>query len=566
MTPLLVIIILVVGGLVGLVVQTASSRRRLAARLRAEWGRAPATFHPLDERAAEAWRELGAGKGGDAALDDRTWADLDLDRVVATIDRTESGLGRQILYRRLRAGMAWGDTPTLAELSNRFAEDSALRDSIGLHLAAAGRSLGYGFWIITRPELIRTRWWYWSFPLLAGGMLVSLAAIPFEPRAAIVALLLVVGNMAARMATAWQIPGVLAPMRQMEPVILTAERLADALGDRAEADFPVSDHVRRLRPLRRIARWVSRDPRAGGELMATVWEYFNLLFVLDANALLFSARHLRELGPVLARVAGWVGDVDLARSVASLRAEPRPWCRPRWVDRPRTAAEGVWHPLVTEPVANDAELRAGGGIIITGANMSGKSTYLRTIGVAAVLARTLETCPARSWEGRSFRVRSLIGRNDDLAAGKSYYQVEADGVVALLHAAASDRPTLFLLDELLRGTNTVERLAAGEAVLRSLLAGHAGHSPHVVVVATHDGELVQLLEGLYQPFHFRETIAAGGLTFDYLRREGPASTRTAIALLEATGAPREVIDAARARAAALDGGDPPTLRASEPGS
>jgi DNA mismatch repair ATPase MutS len=146
----------------------------------------------------------------------------------------------------------------------------------------------------------------------------------------------------------------------------------------------------------------------------------------------------------------------------------------------------------------------------------------------------------------------LIGRADDLAAGKSYYQVEAEGVVEMLHEARRTEPTLFLLDELLRGTNTIERLAAGESVLRALLGGHGGMSPHAVVVATHDGELVSMLAGLYAPFHFRETVSSGGLSFDYHRHEGPASTRTAIALLEATGAPVDVVNAARTRASQLD--------------
>jgi DNA mismatch repair ATPase MutS len=149
-------------------------------------------------------------------------------------------------------------------------------------------------------------------------------------------------------------------------------------------------------------------------------------------------------------------------------------------------------------------------------------------------------------------VRSLIGRQDDLAAGKSYYQVEADRVIELLAAATEPEPTLFLLDELLRGTNTVERLAAGEAVLRALLPVREPATPHVVIVATHDGELVAMLADRYQPFHFRETIAPGGLCFDYRRHAGPATTRTAIALLEATGAPAAVIAAARARADQLD--------------
>lgn len=138
--------------------------------------------------------------------------------------------------------------------------------------------------------------------------------------------------------------------------------------------------------------------------------------------------------------------------------------------------------------------------------MSGKSTYLRTIGIAATLTRAINTCPAASWDGRPFRVRSLIGRTDDLSAGKSYYQVEADGVVELLDESEEALPTLFLLDKLLRGTNTIERLAAGEAVIRALLTPHVTGNPHAAIVATHDGELVSKLEGLYTPVHFREMM------------------------------------------------------------
>ena len=535
--------------LAGLVALAAWRRRRSLTRVRNAWGEIPPVRASADDRVAEAWRELRRDEVGDGSLDERTWADLDLDAVLASIDRTHTGLGRQALYRRIRSGAPWIDSPVQEPLARRFSAEPRLREAVGVRLAGGGRSLGYGFWIILRPELIGIRWWYWSFPLLAIVTLASLIAIPFQPRALIAVAALLVLNLVVKTATAWQIPGILTPMRHMGPLLRTAGRLADLEGV-APAGIP--DDLRRLRPLRWIAECVSKDAVVSGEVIAAIWEYLNLAFILDANALLLASRFLRRHGPVLARVALWVGDTDAAWSVASLRAEQRPWSIPAWSRGDRTEVVGVWHPLVRRPVPNDIDLRAGAGTIITGANMSGKSTYLRTVGVAAVLARAINTCPAAAWSGRAFRVRSLIGRSDDLAAGKSYYQVEADGVVGLLADALEERPTLFLLDELLRGTNTVERLAAGEAVLRALLTDHAGRSPHVVIVATHDGELVSMLEGLYLPYHFRESVGPEGLTFDYQRRAGPASTRTAIALLEATGAPPALVQQARARAEQLD--------------
>jgi DNA mismatch repair ATPase MutS len=118
-----------------------------------------------------------------------------------------------------------------------------------------------------------------------------------------------------------------------------------------------------------------------------------------------------------------------------------------------------------------------------------------------------------------------------------------------------------LFDELFRGTNAVERIAAGEAVLLALLAVADGRSsPHVVLAATHDQELVDLLEGTYAAFHFTDTIDAQGLAFDYKLLPGPATTRNAIALLGQRGAPPELVAYALARAEAFDRARPKVAR------
>jgi DNA mismatch repair ATPase MutS len=181
--------------------------------------------------------------------------------------------------------------------------------------------------------------------------------------------------------------------------------------------------------------------------------------------------------------------------------------------------------------------------------MSGKSTFLRTVGVNALLARTIDTCLASAYEAPAYRVRSCIGGGDDLVAGKSYYLVEVESVLSLVAASARDEPHLFIFDELFRGTNAVERIAAGDAVLRALVT--AG-KPHVVLAATHDGELVDLLRGTYAVYHLGDSIGPDGLAFDYQLTPGPATSRNAIALLKLNGAPESLVAHALARAAELD--------------
>jgi len=126
-------------------------------------------------------------------------------------------------------------------------------------------------------------------------------------------------------------------------------------------------------------------------------------------------------------------------------------------------------------------------------------------------------------------------------------------VLGLVRAAESASPHLFLFDELFRGTNTVERVAAGEAVLRALLAPRpdASPAPHVVLAATHDQELVDLLRGVYAAHHFSDAVDDNGMTFDYQLREGAAHSRNAIALLKLRGAPTGLVAYASARAKQL---------------
>jgi DNA mismatch repair ATPase MutS len=121
------------------------------------------------------------------------------------------------------------------------------------------------------------------------------------------------------------------------------------------------------------------------------------------------------------------------------------------------------------------------------------------------------------------------------------------GVLGILQASRSPDTQLFLFDELFRGTNAIERIAASEATLREL-----ANSSHVIVTATHDMEVVSLLSGLFTPFHFADRMGPEGLVFDYRLTEGPGTTRNALALLEINGAPPSLVARARQRAAELD--------------
>ena len=529
-----------------------SARRRRALRraLMDGWGIAPERRRDLERIAA--YHRFRAGEDGSRPpLDDRTWSDLDLDLVFAALDHTTSSVGRQILYHRLRTGSTPDERRALRAVADLVTSDAAARGDALLALSRLASSDAYRLWRLTVLGAIPTGRWFAVFPVLAGLVLVSAAAIPFWPQAVLVLIAAQVVNMATRAAVSWRLAAVLIPVRQIEPLVRAAEELlavpglAEAGGHRlAAAD------VGALTRLRRVARWSGRERSGQDELTGMLLELLNLLLLLDANALFFGGRELARKRDVFLRVLDGVGSLDFALAVASYRAGAGASIVPAFVPPgAELVITDARHPLLAEPVPNPIRLPAGHGLLLTGSNMSGKSTYVRTIGVAVVMAQALDACLAAGYAAPELVVASCIGRADNLVEGKSYYLAEVEAVLTLVRAAETSTPHLLLFDELFRGTNVIERLAAGESVLRAI-AGPG--KPHYVIAATHDGELVPRLAGAYLPFHFEGRIGPAGLEFDYRLAPGPASTRNAIDLLELNGAPAEIVELARRRAEELD--------------
>lgn len=206
---------------------------------------------------------------------------------------------------------------------------------------------------------------------------------------------------------------------------------------------------------------------------------------------------------------------------------------------PLLEAEALGHPLIPagRRVCNDVRIAKGPDILlITGSNMSGKSTMLRTLGIAAVLANVGGAVPARSFALRPVRLFTCINISDSLRDGVSYFYAEVRRLRRLLDVLREEkeRGVLFLVDEMFRGTNTRERHAGGEAYIRELHAlGATG------LLSTHDIELTRVAEGLsgVRNLHFREHVEQGEMHFDYTLREGPCPTTNALTIMRLAGLP-----------------------------
>lgn len=204
-------------------------------------------------------------------------------------------------------------------------------------------------------------------------------------------------------------------------------------------------------------------------------------------------------------------------------------------------ARDMGHPLLPpeEKVCNDFTLTAPGQIaIITGSNMAGKSTFIKTVGVNMCLAYAGGTVNARIFRAMPMRLHTCIRIRDSLTDGYSYFYAEVQCLKRLLEKLREQEklPVLYLVDEIFRGTNNRERLIGSRAYLRSS-AGKNG----LGLLATHDLELANLAEENQQVhnFHFRDQVQAGKLVFDYKIQNGPCPTSNALRIMQMEGLPVE---------------------------
>jgi hypothetical protein len=522
------------------------ARTRLLARIRREWG-SPRVVKRDMEAIADFFRSQAAGP----SLDDRTWSDLLLDDVFALVDRTESSIGQQLLYHRIRLASGPRNLPAFEALVQRVGRDQGDRERAQMALARLRDPAACYLHRLASPDALVRRRWHVLFPIWTLTMIAALMLGVMVPGLVFAALIGFIVNFVIRVATARRIGVEVVWFRQLGPLMSCGHALL-VLADEENAAITSSmkPDLASLGRLGAAARWLGRDPLVAGDLAGVVFEFLNVLLLLDANAMYFASRALQSVTPELLRLIEAVGEIDAALAVASLREGTDGWTRPRFTGPGAPAVlAGLRHPLVDEAVPNSIALAPPHGLLVTGSNMSGKSTFLRTVGANVVLAQTINTCFARTYEAPVYQVRTCIGRADDLIAGKSYYLVEVESVLSLVKAGEQPEPHLFIFDELFRGTNAVERIAAAEAVLHTLIAGG---KPHVVLAATHDSELVDLLGGSYAVCHFGDAVGPEGLVFDYRLAAGPATSRNAIALLQLNGAPESLVRRALARATALD--------------
>lgn len=478
---------------------------------------------------------------GRSALPPSACEDLNLSELFTCVDYTSSAVGRQYLYNLLHVDRV-SEVAQHENLIQRLRFDKELQHTLTDRLKKLNSSDAFSIAsLFTAPsggvsKRERRLIYYCRFlPFLSMG-LIFLFQSPFFLFLFMLAFLIngILHYKSKRRMQEYffSVPQLLLLLKQAEMLSLNS--------DFATVQKDIKEALAELLPLRKQLFLFKLGIRLESDwaiLVYMIAEVCHVFFLSEAYAVSTALFLLEDKKKPLKKVYRFMGLLDTLNSVSVFRASLPYFCTPQSVNISESGMDvrSMYHPLIKLAVANDLHLGKK-SILITGSNMSGKTSFIRTVGVNLLMAKALHTCCAEHFEtSLDRRLFSAMYLVDDLEKGESFFLKEVARMKELL-IESEKGGALFLLDEIFKGTNTVERIAIAKAVL-SFLCKHG----NMVLVSTHDLVLAELLEEEYEQYHFSEAIKDNNLFFNYRLMKGMATQRNAIRLLELYQYPKEVI-------------------------
>lgn len=522
-------------------------------RIERDWGRCPSKKYTSDGYANISHYFNNSTEASADVIDDITWNDLGMDDVFRLINNTYSSTGQEYLYKLLRTPCTDGSRlEEFGALADTFAGSEKLRKSMQRAYMKLGTSRNISvsdyLEVITdlTPGSNAKHYAGWAAIAAAIGLLA------LSPAAGIIAICAAIGYIVV---SYYQCKSQIDPYLACVNHVLKLDECSAGVADIISSVPELEAYSIQLSQLHHTmaadlkgSGILGASSGLDGSVTAMLLDYVRILTHLDIIKFNKIVRKIALHREQVFQMMELLGRLESAIAVASFRKyleTNNGWCRPELSEgRMRLAAEGVYHPLINKPVANS--INEDRCVLITGSNASGKSTFLKTIAINAILAQTIYTCTAASYSACYFRIYSSMALRDDISRSESYYMAEIRSLKRIMDAArrSDSCPVLCFVDEVLRGTNTVERIAASTQILKDMADRQV-----LCFAATHDIELTELLENCYSNYHFQEEVLDNDVRFNYRLYTGRAASRNAIKLLSIMGYDNNIIESAEQMAA-----------------
>lgn len=509
-------------------------KQRLYLRLKNSWGNPSRQEYP--QQLMDAVKYYYNNNKGDNDIDDITYNDLNMDAVYKSVNHTMTSIGEEYLYALLRTPCT--DIAVLEErerVINCMGADEKGRIKLQMALAGMGKlnRISVYSYISDIKNMDSGNKLYHIF--CAAALLVSAGLCFVKPAIMVlVTALIIIYNVITYYKNKAEIDPYIQVFAFIARTISQSEDVAKA------GIAGIEEYQERLvsctAGLKKFGKnsWLVSGGNMSGDILDSFMDYIRILFHIDLMKVCDMVNELKKHENELADIYNITGYIDSMVSIASFRAGTGSWCVPvlKYTDSMKNITmefTDLYHPLIENPVKNS--IKTEKSILITGSNASGKSVFIKTVAINAIFAQTIHTVLAESYSSCFFRVYSSMALRDDIFSNESYYIVEIKSLKRILDKAEEQGvPVLCFIDEVLRGTNTLERIASSSQILKQLATLKS-----LCFAATHDLELAKILVNYFDNYHFEETVKENDVIFDYKLRKGNTKTRNAIKLLNMIG-------------------------------
>ncbi|AOR25140.1 MutS-related protein [Clostridium taeniosporum] len=467
-------------------------------------------------------------------IDDQTWDDLIMNEVFYELDRTYSTEGEAALYKMLR-------NPIMDEekLKQRGKLIDLFKDDLDLTVDL--RRILYNMIYDSKNKLLdmlndllpvsKLKSYIYSIAGIIPILLILAAIIFKEPNFMIALMVDMFINMYIHNKEESSINAI--GLVYLRDLINASNQLSHIKNDELKLyTTKMKTLLNELSSIDKSTYLIKVLHSFGGIL-----EMFSIPFLIEESTFYRMSIKLVKKKEKILELYYLVGELDALISIALYENNnEEKYCIPKFIKENSLKITDGIHPLIKNPVANSLEISKK-GIVLTGTNMSGKSTFLRMISTNILLAQTFNFALAHEYKGCFLNLISSISPKDDITSGKSYYLAEAESILRIIKASEKGIPVFSSIDEIFRGTNPAERISSSAEILNYINKRGA-----ICIVATHDRELSDILKENYDFYYFSEDVDnKNGLKFDYKLKKGISKTRNAIKLLDYIGYPKEIV-------------------------
>ncbi|SJZ62206.1 MutS domain V [Pilibacter termitis] len=521
-------------------------RRKIKIRkeIKEQWGKLPKmTRFDHEESLREAWQIGQEDRKFDSEIDELTWYDLDMMHIFQQINATKSSIGSEYLYRKMREfDFDNENLKRLEHLITYLEENPETREKLQYLFAMIGKKDAnlVQYYLKHSKKSFLPRVEIYIFLGILPVVLLPVAVIFQTPPAILIFLGSILLNMSLYLKKKIEIEKELICMSYLVNTFVVCKKFL-------HLDFPSKEILEKnYHHFSSVRKFAFTFRVKSGSDLEVIFDYFNGLFLIPLLSYNFVLKKLSSHKQEAVEILELLGELEFAIAILNFRYALPYFCVPNRTTQYKVNAQDVCHPLLLDGVGNVVAWKKS--TLVTGSNASGKSTYIKAVAINTILSQTIHTAFATEFSCTSGHVLTSMAIEDDLFEGESYFIAETKSIKRILDVVETGEFVFAFIDEILKGTNTIERISASSSILEWLSEKNV-----LAFVATHDIELSQILQGKVENIHFSERFTEHGeLTFDYSLKKGAAKTRNALKLLETLDFPTKVLEVASKRANVFD--------------